>query len=211
MLVFLAFCVVALAKEPAKFAPPAAPIVAAVPENAEWTVTAKEFSLEKGKKGRAPGPALQISEVRSTKVGPLKRDVVTSADGSTREVWFAEHFLIWKTENGEISVSDFSAAPAPDPADPNPSVATGFPGVAWISLETFSDVETFNGEPCYHYVQEANEAWISVKTKLPAGYKSGTTTYLYKFSPPPKSSPEMPPAYKSALEKASQLRPQASP
>lgn len=209
-LVFLGLGTNAIGKDSANIPPPEAPLVANVPENADWTVTSKDSSQEKGKKGKSAGPAWLITEVRSTKAGPVRRDLVTSADGVTREVWFTENYRIWKTDQGEISVNDFGAASVPDPADPNPSVPAGFPGVAWVSLDNFSNIEDFNGEPCYHYVSEHNEAWISVKTKLPAGYKSGTTTYSYKFNAPPKEDLKMPPAYKDALEKVSQMRIQPS-
>jgi hypothetical protein len=211
VLAFLALVTGVVAKDTKKIPPPVAPLVASVPENADWTVTAKDSSQEKGKKGRGSIPAWFATEVRSTKRGAMKRDLVKSGDGTTREVWFVDKLRIWTTDSGEISVSDLGAAPAPDSADPYPSVATVFPGVSWITLENFVGAEDFNGEPCYHFVNDYGEAWISVKTKFPAGYKSGTMFYIYKFNAPPGEDFKMPPAYQKALETVNEMRRQPSP
>ena len=188
---------------------PSPPLVAPVPEYADWTVTIK-YPPDPPQPPHAPKRHdWRFVEVHSTKVGKLRRDLVTSRDGIKSEKWFVESMLLWTTPEGKVSVSESSGAPAPDSADPNPSVVNGFPGVAWIGIEYYAGVVLFNEEQCFHYVHYVNgdtEAWINVESKLPVAYKNAGILYQFKFNPPPVEPLTLPPAYQKALDALNQMR-----
>jgi len=187
--------------------PPTPPLVAPVPERADWTVTLQYPPAPARVAPPTPGtsvqPAQRTAEVHSTKSGNLKRDRITATDGTFEDHWYAGSLYLWPYPGGKVYISDMNDAPS-DPGNPEPSVASGFPGVAWLRLECYDKVESFEQRPCYHYVMQgvAMEAWIDVQTRFPLAYKCGDVVYQFKFNPPPAGPLALPPAYQEALDSA---------
>lgn len=188
------------AQDLANIPPPKPPLVTPVPENAEWTV-AVEYPKDPKPLPEAPKRSdWRPVEVQSTKVGKIKRDLITTRDGLKRENWFVDAMLFWRNPQGEVSVSDMRSAEAGDPMEDSPSVPVGFPGVGWLKLDNYVDVVMFEKRPCYHYVKDEAEAWIDVATRLPAGYKRGKIIYRFSFGPTPSGPLVMPAEYQTALD-----------
>jgi len=191
--------------------PPTPPLVAPVPENADWVVTLLRPKAAPKTDGSpaATAPAdRRIIEVRSTKTGRYKRDRISTADGVTEERWFVDMLLLWPTATGEVAVTDLSGIPF-TAEDSNPSVPQGFPGVAWLRPEYFDKVVLFEKRPSYHYVHGDTEAWIDVETRLPLAYKISNAAFQFKFNPPPAGPLTLPAAYQKSLaicEKAAAYR-----
>lgn len=188
------------AQDAANYPPPKPPLVAAVPENAEWTITV-EYPKEAKLAPDAPKHHdWRPVEVRTTKVGKTKRDLITTRDGVKQENWYVDAMIFWTNGQGEVSVTDLRAAEGSDPMEDSPSVPTGFPGVGWLKLDNYVDVVMFEKRPCYHYVRDEAEAWIDAETKLPVAYRRGKILYRFSFNPSPVGPLVMPPAYQTALE-----------
>jgi hypothetical protein len=180
--------------------PPKPPLVTAVPDKAEWTIKV-EFPDAPKLPPDAPKPRdWRYVEVQTTKVGAVKRDLITTREGLKQERWFVDSMLFWTDPKGEVSVSDMRAAEAADPDEDSPSVPSGFPGVGWLKLENYKDVVVFEKRLSYHYAKDEADAWIDVETKLPLAYKRGKILYRYSFAPSPSASLVMPPAYQTALD-----------
>lgn len=131
----------------------------------------------------------------------MKRDIIKSMDGTSKEHWFIESLLLWPNLQGEVSVSDMAGAGEARPADDDsPSVPSGFPGVGWINLNGFKDVVIFEKQPCYHYAAGNMEAWINMKTQLPVAYKSAGALYKFIFNDQPANPLVLPPAYQKAWD-----------
>ena len=189
-----------LAQAADEIPPPKPPFVKAVPENAQWTVTA-DFKAEPKPSPDAPKHHdWRCAEVQTTKVGKVKRDLITTRDGLKQEHWFVDGMLYWTNAQGEVSVTDMRAAEASDPEEDSPSIPSGFPGVGWLKLENYAGVEVFEKQRCYHFAKDGAEAWIDVETKLPVGYRRGKVLYRFTFAEVPSGPLAMPPAYQTALD-----------
>ena len=178
---------------------PVPPLVATVPENADWTVTLKDPAASDGGPDKSSRFGKQITMVQSTKTGRFKRDRITTADGTTEERWFVDMLLLWPDAGGEVAVTDLSDVPF-DVNDANPSVPRGFPGVAWLKPEYFDKAVLIEKRPYYHYVHEGQEAWIDVETRLPHSYKNGNAVFQFKFNPKPTGPLALPAAYQKSLD-----------
>jgi hypothetical protein len=182
--------------------PPVPPLVASVPQDADWTITVQYPSSAATAPAAAPDVSgrvdRRIREVHSTKTGKFKRDIITYISGTTEERWFIGSMYLWTPPHGDVSVYDLSNTPS-NPSDMSPSVSSGFPGVEWVGLSHYDHVETFDETSCYHYkdASSGSEAWINARNKLPVAYKSGDEVYHFKFNPPP-SGLALPPAYAKA-------------
>ncbi|MEO7933409.1 MAG: hypothetical protein ABIT76_09655 [Chthoniobacterales bacterium] len=179
--------------------PPAPPLVAPVPQKADWTVTVQLPPLLPPKDGTTTRQDKRITKVHSNRTGKLRRDRVSAADGTTVENWYADTLLLWPSNDGEVAASDLSGIPL-DTEDPSPSVPRGFPGTGWIKLEYYDKVVLVEKRPYYHYVHGNTEAWIDVETKLPLAYKFSNTPYRYTFNEPPVEPLILPLPYQKTLD-----------
>jgi hypothetical protein len=190
----------ALAQDVINYPAPKPPFVAPVPENAEWTINV-EYPKEPKPSPDAPKRNdWRYVEVKTTKVGKVKRDLITSRDGVKQEHWFVDSMLFRTDSLGEVSVSDLRAAEAADPDEEIPSVPSGFPGVGWLKLDNYVDIVTFEKRPSYHFLKGEAEAWVDAETKLPVAYRRGNVLYRFTFGPRPTGPLVMPPAYQTALD-----------
>lgn len=187
----------ARAQDPAQIPPPKLPLVAPVPTNADWTVTVKYPAASPSRPGHPDG---RLISVHSTKTGSLKRDLISYAGGKLDENWYANSLLLYANTQGGVSVNDVDGDPPPDKADPNPSVANGFPGVAWLRLDRYDRVVSYDKQPCYHYADEKSEAWIDIGTGLPVAYQSGDLVFCFTFNASPSRPLTLPPEYQKAFE-----------
>lgn len=192
------------AQEAKKVEPPSLPLVAKMPDSVEWTVTPQ---YSEAAPGAAPMPVsrYQITQVRTTKTGKLKRDQVTMGDGSVVEQWYSDTMYFWTSPDGDVVIDDIGQILPTEVDDPSPNVANGFPGVRWLKLENFTGVDVVDKRPSYHFAKENIEAWIDVETRLPVMYRSRNVTYRFKFSqtsPPPLA---ILPKYQEAIDAAQKL------
>lgn len=189
----------------AKAEPPSLPLVAPVPENVEWTVNVQYPEAASMSEGAPPMGNFQVTQVRTTKTGKLKRDEVTVRNGSTTEQWCSDTMFFWTSPDGEVVVSDLQSALPTELDDPNPTVLAGFPGVRWLKLENYKGVALLDKRPCYHFSKEGIEAWIDVETKLPTMYRSKGITYRFQFSPNTPQPLTISSAHQTALNSAQKL------
>jgi len=196
--------------------PPAAPFVAPVPDPAQWSIeitpanadpTAEPTSDEGGDGAKKPHRVVQID---SSRAGDLKRDLLTYADGSTAELWYADGMLLQPSLSGSVMVVDPTAQTPNAPRNVDrlgdPAIASGFPSLAWLKLDTFDQVLTFQKQSCYHYATgHGLEAWISVKTGLPVACQRDGLLYVYTFSDASGLSLALPPSYQAARDTYSQI------
>lgn len=187
---------------------PTAPFVAAVPARCAWTVTVQNKTLPAPPPGAAPRPDNRVSEVRSTQVDGVRRDVVVFGDTGTNEYWFLPGVRFWTTLQHEVAATQTAA---PDPLDSFPSASKGFPGVQWASLASYDQPVRFEKVVCYHYTAAGDhEAWIDVETRMPVAYKGPDATYRFTFGAAPDAL--TPPApYQEAMEKYRQIMSRITP
>ena len=189
--------------------PPKPPLVAKVPDSANWTITPKSTAATSAPKPTPQGASRfaggRIVEVRSTKSGKLRRDVIVYSDGITTTHWLVDQLLLWTTPQGQVSASDLSAAEPMDPENPEPAAAGGFPGTRWLQISYYDKVIAVEKHPCYHYVHGDSEAWIDAETNLPVAYKSKNIVYSYKFGDPPAEPLILPPEFQKIYDKVQQL------
>ena len=168
--------------------PPTAPFVAAVPDSADWTLTVK---LPTQPASAEPAPVRsgwRIVEVHSTRKGKLKRDIITYANGTKAERWFADNLLFWKSAEGSVIANNLSGNSAdPDLAANTPSIPSGFFGADWLKQSFYDQVVPVEKRPCYHFASPNKEAWIDVESKLPVACKLGDVVYRYTFNAPPEA------------------------
>jgi len=187
----------AIAQDLTQIPPPKSPLVAPVPMNADWTVTVKYPAASSSHPAQPDG---RLISVHSTKTGSFKRDLISYTGGKLDENWYANSLFLYANTQGGVSANDMDGDPPPDKADPNPSVANGFPGVAWLRLDRYDRVVIYEKRPCYHYADENSEAWIDTETGFPVAYKSGDLVFGFTFNASPSSPLTLPPAYQKAFE-----------
>ena len=196
--------------------PPVAPFVAPVPDPAQWSIeitpanadpTAGAAPDSEGDGAKKPHRVVHID---SSRAGDLKRDFLTYADGDTAELWYAGGMLLKPSASGSVMVVDPTAqtpnAPRNGDRPGDPVIAAGFPGLAWLKLDYFDQVLTFQKQSCYHYATgHGLEAWISVKTGLPVASQRDGMLYVYTFSDAAGLSLALPPSYQAARDAYSQI------
>jgi hypothetical protein len=199
------------------YPPPTPPLVAPVPENAQWTLTissGKEVPTAASGEPQPQSPAKDLSEIRVTKTSNLKQDIISSANGNI-EVWYADGMLLIADSNRQIRLVDYKAVGAQlgNPLG-DPLRSSGYTGVSWLDLKYYDQVVSYHGKTCYHYSIKSQqgtpqassptvegEAWIEVVTRLPVAYTNGDgKLYTYQFSPAPTSPLVLPPPFQAALD-----------
>jgi hypothetical protein len=211
------------------YSPPAPPLVASVPENAAWILSVSDGKAQSpttpnqrmgvgAPQSAAKNPGLR--EIRVTKTGNLKRDIVSYGNGTTVEVWYVDGVLFTPDSNQQLTVFNYKAVQAQyGNGLGNAIVSAGFTGLDWLDLKDYDQVVFYQGQPCYHYgikVQQRQllpkgtpptappllsaEAWINAKTALPVAYTDGDgKVYTYRFLDSPAAPLALPPAYHVAL------------
>lgn len=215
------------AQDSIAYPPPIPPLVAPVPGNAAWILSVsggKEQAPLSGQpmstgspQAAAKNPGLR--EIRVTKTGNLKRDIVSYGNGTTVEVWYIDGVLFTPDSNQQPTVFNYKAVQAQyGNSLGNAMVSAGFTGLDWLDLKYYDQVVFYQGQSCYHYgiktkqtsafnappetpAQTLNaEAWINAKTGLPVAYTAGDgKLYMYRFLDPPTTSLTLPPTYQAAL------------
>jgi hypothetical protein len=212
------------AQTPADIPPPHAPLVAPVPDHAQWTITldygeankAGTNSPSAAAKEKNPETEESLQQIQSVKAGNLKQDLLVSKNGKTTQVWYADQVILSPGPAGDILVGNARGLEV----DANVTgifrevgkltESFGFPGVDWLNLKYYDKVVLLGLTPCYHYILQgggviAAEAWINAKTNLPVEYGSEGITYTYAFGPAPENV-VMPPAYAAAYAKYHQMQ-----
>ncbi len=196
--------------------PPTAPFVAPVPDPAQWSIEITPANADPNG-GAAPTETddetkkpHRVVHIDSSRAGELKRDLLTYADGSTAELWYADGMLLQPSSSGSIMVVDPSAqtpnAPRNGDRLGDPVIASGFPSLAWLKLDYFDQVLSFQKQTCYHYATgHGVEAWISVKTGLPVACQRNGILYVYTFSEASGLSLALPPSYQEARDTYSEI------
>ncbi len=203
ILTALAAAVPLPAQNPTDIAPPKPPLVAAVPESFDWTITAKTTTPPPSPEA-AKHAALRITEVHTTKTGKIRRDDISFNNGTRSTHWIVEQYLFWTSVQGEVCVSDLHGAPGLTPEDPDPTLPNCIPGVRWLQPTYFDKVIVVDKRPCYHYLHNEVEAWLDAETQFPVAYKNGDTVYTYKYGVVPAEPLTLPPDYQRAWTKIQQ-------
>jgi hypothetical protein len=188
----------ALAQE--NIPPPKAPFVAPAPDPGDWKLVIKNPAVPATDPGAAPKPDFRIVEVHSTVGNKLKRDIITYGTGKTDERWFLADFLLWKGTGGDVVAHDMRDSGPGSVGGGFPSVASGFPGLEWLSASNFDKVVMVEKRPCYHFANGDMEAWIDVKTKLPVSAKYRDLVYQYTFNTAPTTPLVMPAEYQATWD-----------
>jgi hypothetical protein len=205
------------------YPPPIPPLVARVPERAQWAVTLNYpgDSPTPAVKDPAVKPKHRLHQVVSTKTLDLKRDVELFDDGTTETYWFVGGLILLPEANGkDVGMIDFAQANREYGEAGNPVESIGFAGVGWLQLKYYDTVAPVQNMPCYHYALRAKapsairgagdtssdiEAWINVKTGYPVSYRSAGVTYDYTFGSAPETDLVLPPKYAQALKVHQQI------
>jgi hypothetical protein len=207
------------AQDSAAFPPPRMPCVASVPENAQWIISVsygKETTESSSANIQVGFQKKSLMEIRVTKTGALKRDLVSYSSGSTEEVWYDDGKMMSRDSNHEIMVFDDKVGDSDTLGDPLRSF--GFAGLTWIGLKDYDRVDLYHGTSCYHYRTETmqkplfkmptntsnqtlvSEAWIDVKTHMPVAYTTPSgRLYTYRFLDSPTVPLVLPPDYQAAF------------
>ncbi|CAN5342639.1 hypothetical protein BH09VER1_BH09VER1_27650 [soil metagenome] len=180
--------------------PPKPPFIASAPDPGDWTLLIKESSATQPGQGGSSKSGYGIVEVHSTQVGKVKRDIITYAGGAKQERWFAENVLLWKGPDGDVIAGDMRDAGPGTGGGSIPSVPTGFPGLAWLSVSNYDKVVPLGKRSCYHFSQESKDAWIDVETKLPVASKFGDLYFAYTFNSPPSEALKFPAEYQKTWD-----------
>ncbi len=188
---------------------PTPPFVAAVPARCAWTIAVQNKTLPAPAPGAVPRPDNRVSEVRSTQVDGVRRDIVVLGDTGTSEYWYLPGVRFWTTLQHDV---DAAPTATQDPLDPFPSSPRGFPGVQWVNLASYDQPVRFQKIICYHYTAAGDhEAWIDVETRMPVAYKGPDASYQYTFAAPPDGALTPPAPYQAAMDKYRQIMSHITP
>ncbi len=205
LLLLLLSTIPSFSEPPAKELTPQPPFVAPVPENASWTLILRAPDEIKDPQKNRPIPkgllGLTISQVNTAKTGKLKYDNVTFADGKSSEYWYLDNSIFLTQQGGKAGATQITG----DWNLNSPTIPSGFAGTQWIQLKNYDRVVMFNKQSCFHYQLRVDgdittEAWIDVKTNLPAGYRVDGNYYVYEFGAPPSSALSLPPLLQETLD-----------
>jgi hypothetical protein len=221
----LAWLSLAAAQNNVVYPPPTPPLVAPVPENAEWVLTVSERTNQAVKPAAAPQAGaknVNLKEIHITKMGKVKRDVLTYSNGTSFESWYADGAFLSPGPNGGFNaIQDGVLAEAYGNELGNPQQSAGFTGLDWLNLKYYDHVILYQGQLCYHYVIKVTspainrdmptdtpipppplsaEAWINAKTGQPVAYIGADgKLYTYSFLDAPTAPLILPPAYQTVL------------
>jgi len=168
---------------------PRSPLVAAPPENGAWVINIRSNKPKGEENGADASPVpkrrrtANMVRVESTKLGQLKRDELTLADGSKSQYWYVDgSIFLAQYANGKIG----SASIGSDWDITSLSTPFAFAGCSWIDLKNYDRVVLFDKIPAYHYKKQTEEgatleAWIDVKTNRPLAFNNGNQIYVFSF------------------------------
>jgi hypothetical protein len=196
-----------------KAPPPAAPFLNPAPEHSAWKV------LYTFKNAPPPGPPpLTLMEVDVTKMNSTRQNVSIWSDNQTTEFWNYDGLCMFN-QHGNPTVYLLplsSVSSALSAAMPNYS-KSDFPELDWVNAGNYKGVVTYQGHSCYLFQSKPSgaaaagynadqislqQAWIDVKTKLPAAFDDGlksirTYTDIKEI---PQRDLELPPAFLKELQ-----------
>jgi hypothetical protein len=233
--VYLSFCSFALSgfiavsaqDSPHEIPPPTAPLVAPVPQKAQWTITVdygdKPAAPNSGDAHAAPAfnpGANPLTEIQSIKTGRLKQDILIYKAGTRQECWYVGNTVLSQSAAGNIVALTLGML-APDVGNGNPMApyirergnlvqSPGFPGLDWVNLKYYDKVVVLDKVPCYHYAFMVGsnpfaEAWIDAQTKLPVKYAGSGIDYNVVFSAPPTGDLTLPPAFSQTMSASERI------
>jgi hypothetical protein len=208
---------------PESYPPPAAPLVAPVPDKAQWTISinysastpaSPAANSKPAKASPLVDPGKQpLTEIRSIKTGKLKQDIMVFADRKPLECWFVGNLILMPgSDGGIVTFGVNSLVPITVPGNRmspyivergNLTQSAGFPGLDWVNMKYYDKVVLVDKVPCYHYLFAVGqtpfaEAWINAQTKLPVRYAGDGVLYTFAFGPTPSADLTLPPAYAEA-------------
>jgi hypothetical protein len=182
--------------------PPAPPFIAPIPDNTIWTIKVVTGAASPGK--TVPGTRV-ADKLVGTKSGDLREVVSTWTDGSQSETWYSNHFRLEKTPGSdEIQITALPPNGAAGSED--------FIGLGWLSLATYTGIETINGHDCYHFHTEIEykeqrlkvpyTVYIDVKTRQPVTWDVGPVHFemVSTQSRNPNDPLVLPPAFAERLK-----------
>jgi hypothetical protein len=216
--------------------PPTAPFVERAPAHAAWKVTyaskqtpppnmmgagANGAVNPAGPSGPLPTTLLEVDVV---KMDPNRREVYLWSNKQTTEHWIY-HGLYLFNQLGMPDINVFApgtgsmaiASMIPDYSK------SDFPEFAWLSLDTYRNVVTYQQRKCYLFQSQpqpqaqlpknpalmmmvkraplgGQQAWIDVKTLLPVALDDGMTLRTYtSFKELPPSELELPGTFAQGL------------
>ena len=127
------------------------------------------------------------TSISITKDGKVSRVVLTTGDAKTVELWRVENNTLYFVGNGpKITVIQDNPN-----TSPYPFASAGFFGIENVkSADEQPDAVAFSGVKCRYFrgslaTGDEYEAWFDAATGLPKGYRTGTTTLVFEFGPPP--------------------------
>lgn len=191
------------AQKPDNVPPPKPPFVRPPPSQSAWTIKVTRAAQTEDSQDAQPAKKQRVVvAIASTRYGESKRDVVNYSDGSKVEYWFVGGYGFWPYPGSSrvgVSASDLE-----DMTTNEPATSPGFPGLYWLSAESYQGVAKIGDVTCRHYLKggegDSWEAWIGLESGLPVAAKFGSVGHTYAFTTPPAVPLQMPAAYAQALE-----------
>lgn len=185
--------------------PPKEPLVALVPESAQWTITVSYSDGSNTGKSAGSKPTHRLRQIASVKTQELKHDVLIYDDGKTEETWYSGKMVLIPSSNGQrVALADFESTNEKVYGEEgNPVSSLGFPGVGWLKLKYYDKVVPIQNFTCYHYLLATSggcEAWIDVRTGFPVAYRAGGMMCVYGFMPKPAAPLVLPPQFQETLK-----------
>ena len=174
---------------------PQVPLVLRPADQMQWTLTpmiAKSADMP-------DAPSSLPTSIKITKDLSVSRVVLTTGDAKTVELWRVENNTLYSVGNGP-RVTVIRDHPN---TSPYPFASSGFFGIENVKPDDEQPEATgFSGVKCRHFrgslaTGEEYEAWFEAATGLPKGYRTGTTTLVYEFGPPPGAL-SLPPEFETA-------------
>ena len=192
-------CVAAHGQGPAgKADAPQAPFLAKLPDPFHYEMS--ESPAGKEKRGAAKTPA-HLTHISVSRAGDTRQFLGTYSNGKILEAWIYNGFVL--LQQGEplgvlINTLDNTFSDLPiDTAD--------FKDLRWLSPETYQKIVTLDGKTCWLFENapdaETTQAWVDVKTKLPAALVKHGITYNFQHDSAPSASLTLTPAFAQAWEK----------
>lgn len=172
---------------------PSDPIVAPLPESAQWTITLGTSSDE-------VSPESAALRIACIKTGEIKKEIITQDGKTLEENWYVGNDrLMPDTFNPEtILFLEGGGIKNPDSGQDSLRVA-GFAGVDWLSTSNYQGVVTMARRECFYFKDGEREAWIDTQTRFPIAFRTNEEFYRYTYTDPPTKKLTLPPNYGKAL------------
>ena len=180
---------------------PRGPLIARVPQFADWTVTykypgddSKDRPSQQAPKSDTSLPGAKLRQERAIKTRNILHLAWTDEDGAKEECWLIDG-IQWATPKG--SQLRIPAVNAESPFYRENLPLRVFPGFEWIDASRYIGIQPFMGTECLVFrnseqPQNQQTAYIDAETRLPVCLQSRDSVCLYAFRTPPAEMLQVP-------------------